>query len=384
MNNTITGGEKQMRRCVAIYPQQLNEEYVSRVKKTIELAARYGFREVFTTLHLPEYRLDMQLDCLAITAKQAKEKGLEVTVDIGGPFIAQILNDKKNLLRMKDIAFDFLRLDYGYSLAQVGSLYKELSFDGFVINASIYDEEEIDRQIEAFRRLDPKIRLRACHNFYPRAESGLEEGFAIRQDSYFKKHDIPICYSVPSYSDPRGPLHQGLCTIEKHRYAPLREIICDLCLNYQAEAILMADEWLSEEEFREVYTTLVVLNEHLDKTVKIKVVFEEGVSQKEKDIVLGKHCFRYDSSSAILRSKSSRQMAEYASEIEVNNTIRRDAGAITIDNRLYKRYSGELQVVLKNKEADERVNVAARIKDPDDLIRLRRFKEGTDYLFAEE
>ena len=77
-------------------------------------------------------------------------------------------------------------------------------------------------------------------------------------------------------------------------------------------------------------------------------------------------------------------MAEYASEIEINNTIRRDAGAITIDNRLYKRYSGELQVVLKNKEADERVNVAARIKDPDDLIRLRRFKEGTDYLFVEE
>ena len=104
---------------------------------------------------------------------------------------------------------------------------------------------------------------------------------------------------------------------------------------------------------------------------------------EEKNIVLGKHIFRYDSPSNLLRSVSSRQMAEKARLIKPNNVIERKCGCISIDNELYKRYSGEMEVVLKDKEADERVNVVGYINN-DDLYKLSAYKDGMSYDFIEE
>ncbi len=372
-----------MIRCVAIYPHPMSEEYAEKVRKTIGLAVRYGFTEVFTTIHLPEYSLDQQLDAFEMIAGYAKEKGLEVTVDIGGPFFDRILNSEKDLNRMKEIPFDFVRLDYGYDAKQIQRLYEELDLSGFVLNASMFDKEEILRQVKILKQIDPKMEIRTCHNFYPRKDTGLDEVFAIRQDSYFRDLGIPVYYCVPTHSNPRGPLYEGLCTLEKHRYAPLREILCDLYLDHHIEALMMSDEWLSEEEFMEVDRTLSLLSEPLNETIEIGVLLAGTITGKEKEIVLQEHAFRYDSGLAILRSRSSRQMAEFASAIEKNDAVEREAGAITIDNSLYKRYSGELQVVLKKQDADERVNVIGKVKDSDDLIRLARFREGIRYVFVE-
>jgi hypothetical protein len=294
-----------------------------------------------------------------------------------------ILNSEKDLNRMKEIPFDFVRLDYGYDAKQIQRLYEELDLSGFVLNASMFDKEEILRQVKILKQIDPKMEIRTCHNFYPRKDTGLDEVFAIRQDSYFRDLGIPVYYCVPTHSNPRGPLYEGLCTLEKHRYAPLREILCDLYLDHHIEALMMSDEWLSEEEFMEVDRTLSLLSEPLNETIEIGVLLAGTITGKEKEIVLQEHAFRYDSGLAILRSRSSRQMAEFASAIEKNDAVEREAGAITIDNSLYKRYSGELQVVLKKQDADERVNVIGKVKDSDDLIRLARFREGIRYVFVE-
>ena len=373
-----------MIRCVAIYPHPMSEEYAEKVRKTIGLAVRYGFTEVFTTIHLPEYSLDQQLDAFEMIAGYAKEKGLGVIVDIGGPFFDRILNNEKDLLRMKSIPFDFVRLDYGYDAKQIQRLYEKLDLSGFILNASMFGKEEIVRQVNVLKQIDLKMEIRACHNFYPREGTGLDGAFAIRQDSYFRDLGIPVCYCIPTHSNPRGPLYEGLCTLEKHRNASLREVLCDLYLDHDIGALMMSDEWLNEEEFKETDRTLSLLSEPLDETVQIGVLLAKTITDEEKEIVLQEHVFRYDSGPAILRSRSSRQMAEYASVIEKNDSVEREAGAITIDNSLYKRYSGELQVMLKKQDADERVNVVGRVKDPDDLIRLARFREGIRYIFTEE
>ena len=76
-------------------------------------------------------------------------------------------------------------------------------------------------------------------------------------------------------------------------------------------------------------------------------------------------------------------MAEFASVISVNNTVFRKAGTITIDNERYKRYSGELEVVCKDMDSDDRVNVVASIAKKD-IIKLRRFREGISYKFIQK
>ncbi len=372
-----------MIKCLAIYPHIADEKYLKKVRRTLELAYKYGFNEVFTTLHLPEYSLDEQLKTLEIISDERKKYDFELTVDIGGAYINKILNDEEKCDFVRRQNIDFIRLDYGYDFFEVKELYEKLNIRGFVINASIYSENEIDEQVKKFKEIDEDIKLRACHNYYVRKDSGIDGTFALRQDSYFKKHDMPIYYCLPSHTSPRGPLHLGLCTLEKHRFMSLDDIIVDLYLNYDLSALMVADEWLSEEEYKCINDTLLALNEKLPGVVGVKVEFLDGVSKEEKSIVLKEHKFRYDSPFYLLRSVSSRQMAEFAEKIEENNVLDLKRGYITIDNILNKRYSGELEVVLKDMARNKGVNAVARIIDEKDIIKLFRFKEGITYRFIE-
>ncbi len=76
-------------------------------------------------------------------------------------------------------------------------------------------------------------------------------------------------------------------------------------------------------------------------------------------------------------------MAEFAKVVKENHCVIRKAGAITIDNGLYQRYSGELQVVTKSAIQDRRVNVVANLANIEDLVKLLRHKEGIVYRFIE-
>lgn len=372
-----------MIKCVAIYPNHITEEYIQKVKESVRLARQYHFEEIFTTIHLPEYTLDEQLATFEIIAKEAKQYALEVTVDMGGAYVSQILKDQKKFEFLKEIPFDFIRLDYGYNKEQVKALYEHLNIRGFVFNASIYSKEEVDTMMMFFRTIDKNIEIRACHNFYIRQETGIDAEYALRQDSYLEEYKLPIYYCIPSYSSPREPLHLGLCTVEKHRYQSIRSVLTDLYLNYHLTAFMMADEWLTPEEYEEVEETLYILGQNLQKEEVVEVCFFENATKEEKEIVLGTHIFRNDSPDQFLRSQSSRQMAETACVIKKNHTIAREEGVITIDNELNKRYSGELQVVTRKGSEDESVNVVAKLAYPKDLIKLMRFREGISYHFKE-
>ncbi len=367
-----------MIRCVAVYPQLITEESKNKLKNYIQLAKKYHFEEVFTSIHLPEFTLEEQLDFLNVIAKIVEEEQLDLTVDIGGNFIKQVLSESKALETLKQTRITFLRMDYGYTLDQLKQLFHHLNIKGFVINASIYTALEYQEIFEFFKNLDSSVEVRTCHNFYLRDESGLDRSFALQQKQVIEKYNVPIYYCIPTHDFPRGPLYLGLPTIETHRYQSLEFILLDLLYNYEANAIMMSDEWINEKQFR-------VIDDILNRRpIEIPVVFEENATKEEKEIVLQHHHFRYDSNHYLLRSQSSREMAEFATSIPAHPPIKRKKASITIDNELYGRYSGELQVVLQDAKSDERINVVAHLKDYKDLEKLQYFRNGIDYIFIEE
>ena len=140
---------------------------------------------------------------------------------------------------------------------------------------------------------------------------------------------------------------------------------------------------LSEAEYKEVEETMNILMSELENEVVIDVEFYENVCEEEKKIVLKNHTFRNDSPEQFLRSQSSREMARFGCVIEKNHTIKREVGMITIDNKLNKRYSGELQVITKEACQDDNVNVVAKLVHQEDLLKLKRFREGISYRFRE-
>lgn len=122
-----------------------------------------------------------------------------------------------------------------------------------------------------------------------------------------------------------------------------------------------------------------------DEVITLEVEFLEGVSEQEKEIVLGMiHRNRMDFNGRIIRSNSSRAYAQKAKAVAARSSNRkRSRYFVTIDNEKYARYSGELQILLDDFESDERVNIVGKISEKDQRF-LSLIKEGIPFRFVEK
>ena len=84
-----------------------------------------------------------------------------------------------------------------------------------------------------------------------------------------------------------------------------------------------------------------------------------------------RHTFtaRADEARDAVRAQESRSiLKQFGADISPDHTDPRPAGAITIDNRNYRRYMGELQIIRNAQPADPRVNVPAVISQSDQKL----------------
>lgn len=70
-------------------------------------------------------------------------------------------------------------------------------------------------------------------------------------------------------------------------------------------------------------------------------------------------------------------------KIKAGHTSERHAYSVTIDNKKFDRYSGELQIVLKDPLAVKRVNVVGKIPK-DEQILVDEIKPGKKFRFRKE
>lgn len=367
---------------IAIYPHKGGSQENGSWRAYMDRAQRQGFNEAFLSLHLPEFTLQEQLALLEELSEEAQRRKMCLTVDVGGPQLAELLADKEACARIRRAAVGFIRLDYGFSMEQASRIWQEWQVRGFVINASTYGFLELVKLKKEFLEIDPAVKLRACHNYYPRPESGLSYDFFVRQTQMLARLGIPAYSCIPDREHPRGPLGEGLPTVEAHRYLELAEVVRQLAACPGNEGLMAADEEFSEEKLRRIVQTAEErVKEKTAGIETLSVFWEDGVSEEEKEIVCGQtHHIRYDSSAWILRSQSSREMAEYAGRITPRPSSSRRRGMVTIDNAEYGRYSGELQIVTADRPKDARVNIAGRIAEKD-MWKLTYCREGCDYRF---
>lgn len=119
-----------------------------------------------------------------------------------------------------------------------------------------------------------------------------------------------------------------------------------------------------------------MISQYLNSNIyTLPVIFE-----KEYEYLYNKvFTIRTDSPRWLKRLQESRENCS-GQNILPKDCFERITGSITIDNYRYQRYSGEIQIIVENLPADERVNVIGQLPKEYHLL-LKHIKNGSKIRF---
>ena len=188
----------------------------------------------------------------------------------------------------------------------------------------------------------------------------------------FKKYKFTTQAFFAGDANLRGPLYQGLPTLEEERYySPLASIL--ELKQMETDLIYLGDSGISDESLKQI--DIYKNNQQIVLHTKMYHAGDENLY----DYILGKHNQRPDPAEYVVRCEDSRM--HQVPTIEVNNTSDRQLGDITINNKRYQRYMGEIQLLKRNLPANEKVNVVGKVVQRD-LPLIKLIRPGQEFLLV--
>lgn len=338
----------------------------------IQTAATAGFRRIFTSLHIPEADYERIIAEFKQFLQLAQSLNMAVTADISPNAYAYLGIDADDLVALRALGIETLRLDYGFKALQIANYSNNLVGLKIELNASTISQQFLDEIIAAGAN---PANLSACHNYYPRKNTGISLESLQNKNRLFAKFNVPLTAFVSLPNNRRGPLYEGLPTVEA-----LREVAPHLAMQYLwaagVEHISIGDALATDEIIwclGELTTEIIELD-LLDYNAN--PIYQELLSQT--------HTNRPDSAADVVRSQESRlillENSYKTANIPAENCIARPRGSVTVDNNGYLRYCGELQIARRDLPADSRVNVIGQIS-ADSLLLLDYIGDSRKFRF---
>ena len=332
----------------------------------LSAAAACGIRRVFTSLHIPETNTEVLKRELTEILAAARRYDMEIISDISPRTLSMLDMPEFDLAAFQKLGITTLRLDYGYSAEQIAELSHNDLGICLQLNASTITEKILaDLQAAGtdFSHID------ALHNFYPRRGTGISEDILRRKTKMLHQAGIKVGAFVPSQGKQRGPLFEGLPTMETHRLWHT-----DRAARHMAalgiDSVFLSDSLPMPDELKTVGKLPG------DEVVLRAQLFTDDAVQQE----LLRHTFtaREDEARDAIRAQESRGLLK--GNVEPENNKERRRGAITIDNKDYLRYMGELEIIKKSQSADKRINVVGRVTECE-LFMLKYITPGRKFSF---
>lgn len=176
----------------------------------VEQACARPSRQLFTSLHMPE--TDDLAAWLRWMRDTHRRQAVTFWADMSPATLTRLATGLPGLLRLADGALAGLRIDYGFSPQAVIKTAQAVDLP-IAVNASTVQEDELDLLTDALG-----ARLVGWHNFYPRPGTGLTREHYLSQSRLVTRRGLRLLAFVPGETSRRAPLHQGLPTMEAHRY----------------------------------------------------------------------------------------------------------------------------------------------------------------------
>ncbi|MCX7971462.1 MAG: MupG family TIM beta-alpha barrel fold protein [Negativicutes bacterium] len=341
------------------------------MRNGIELAARYGFTRLFTSLHVPEAENDQTINDFRLIVSWAKVTGLEVVADISPRTFRFLGAAKRDVTPLKELGIAALRLDYGFTPAEIAWFTRSEGMK-IQLNASTIDFE----QFELIRAAGADLsRVEALHNFYPRPESGLSYDLLVERSRMWRQFGIRVYAFLPSAANPRGPVKAGLPTVEVHRFMDSVAAAKHLAVSGVLHGLYFGDPLPDERELAGV----APVN---SETIVLRVSPASGLSEIERQILFDRRLRnRVDAAERMVRASETRDLYD-GQTIVSRPPLPRPKGTVAVDNERYTRYMGELHVSTTDLPADERVNVLGRVVDAEVFL-VDHIKPGQPFYFVE-
>ncbi len=318
-------------------------------------AAQAGFSRVFTSLHIPEANYSQLITEFKQVLDLATRLDMAVIADISPNAYQYLQVEAHDLAAFKKMGLAGIRLDYGFTPELIAG-YTNNSVDLLIeLNASTMSAEFMQQIMHSGANA---ANISACHNYYPRQNTGISLESLQQKNQIFHQYNIPVSGFVALATGRRGPLYEGLPTLEFTRNL-VPQVAAQILLVAGIEHVFIGDARAELSVLQRVGKLSPDLIE-LDVADYLSTsVYQELLQQI--------HTNRPDAAVDVIRSQESRLMLltnnVIRREVLAENCISRDRGSITIDNIAYGRYSGELQICKRGLAADERVNVIGRISD---------------------
>ncbi|MED1115673.1 DUF871 domain-containing protein [Bacillus paramycoides] len=331
---------------VSIY---LSKERVEKQEEWLEIAQKNGFSSIFTSLHIPEDDPNTYKELIQILGKQALKYGMELMVDVSPKSLHHLGITYENVEELVGWGITGLRMDYGIAPKEIACVSHKMKV---ALNASTITKSFWKELMAENIRVD---RVEAWHNFYPRPETGLAKSFLQKQNKYLHECGIKTMAFIPGDGEKRGPLYEGLPTLEKHRHMRPLEAYLELVQECDVDKVLIGDISGSLESVQEIASASGGI---------IPVRYQSFMNDSDAvQLIERVHTNRLDPARDVIRSVESRE--ENNVVLQPVNTILRKRGSITIDNELYGRYAGEMQIVINDLPADKKVNVVGMVVEED-------------------
>ena len=341
------------------------------VEHTIDRATECGVTAAFTSLQIPEEQQGGARQRALHLMRRCREAGIELMADVSPRTLEWLAIPA--LAGLRDVGVSCVRLDYGFSDIETVELSRifKVAFNASTTPVS---------RLRAWGHLGADLgRFVACHNYYPKPLTGLSLSYVKKINERFRALGVATMAFVPGDAVLRGPLHEGLPTIEGHRMQRerLQENVLELAQEGATDIVMVGDPGMSAASWK----ALGLLQRNL---VSIRATFAEGFAFLEGSA----HRDRIDSSDMVFRSVDSRATESMANRLlraahaqEGKGGQERAMGSVCLSLASYGRYAGELEVMRVDAPADERVVVIGQV-DARDCGLLRYVREGMGMRFA--
>lgn len=342
------------------YSLEENKDFITRAKEV-------GFTSVFTSLHIPEADYEKAVEEFKDIAFLCSKLEMNIIADISPRAFTYLGADMNNLKVLKDMGIYGVRVDFGFSPEEI-ALFTHNPYELKIeINASTVSEKFFSE----LNRFNPDYtKLQACHNYYPRLNTGISLETFKKKNIMLKQYGMNISAFIPSLINKRGPIFEGLPTLEVHRFLE-PQISAKELFALGMDAVFFGDSIPTDSELESVGK---LSEDVLEFRIEIfnPCPIEQGIIFKHY------HENRPDAAEDVIRSTNSRETLKKEDIIYPYNNIFRKTGYITIDNKDYLRYSGELQICKKDLPADKRVNVVGKVIN-EELFLLEYVQDETRF-----